>query len=109
MNIKWRYFVPKIINIGLDLLELFEHNTGVQNFLRQCRLNVCTLTINNNTNAITPAIFVWTDSFFSYSSYGQIQKVIFCELLKLNFSQAGQNSAAETTMLNPETCQSIEG
>ena len=34
MKIKWRYFVPKIINIGLDLLELFEHITGVQNFLR---------------------------------------------------------------------------
>jgi len=32
MNIKWWYFVPKIINIGLDLLELFEHNTGVQIF-----------------------------------------------------------------------------
>ena len=26
--------MPKIINIGLDLLELFEHITGVRNFLR---------------------------------------------------------------------------
>jgi len=26
--------LPKIINIGLDLLELFEHITGVRNFLR---------------------------------------------------------------------------
>jgi len=34
MKIKWRYFVPKIINIGVDLLELFEHITGVRNFLR---------------------------------------------------------------------------
>jgi len=34
MKIKWRYFVPKIINIGLDLLELYEHITGVRNFLR---------------------------------------------------------------------------
>jgi len=34
MKIKWRYFVPKIINIGLDLLELFEHGTGVRIFLR---------------------------------------------------------------------------
>jgi len=35
--IKWRYFVPKIIDIGLDLLELYEHITGVQNFFEtQC-------------------------------------------------------------------------
>jgi len=34
MKIKWWYFVPKIINIGLDLLELFEHITGVRDFLR---------------------------------------------------------------------------
>jgi len=34
MKIKWRYFVPKIINIGLDSLELFEHITRVRNFLR---------------------------------------------------------------------------
>jgi len=34
MKIKRRYFVPKVINIGLDLLELFEHITGVLNFLR---------------------------------------------------------------------------
>jgi len=33
MKIKWQYFVPKIINIGLDLLELFEHITGVRNIL----------------------------------------------------------------------------
>jgi len=32
MKIKWRYFVPKIINVGLDLLELFEHNTGGPEF-----------------------------------------------------------------------------
>jgi len=34
MKIKRRYFVPKVINIGLDLLELFEHITDVRNFLR---------------------------------------------------------------------------
>jgi len=34
MKIKWRYFVLKIINIGLDLLEVFEHITGIRNFLR---------------------------------------------------------------------------
>ena len=33
-KIKWRYFIPKIINVGLDLLELFEHITGVRNFFR---------------------------------------------------------------------------
>jgi len=37
MKIKWRYFVPEISTIGLDLLELLEHITGVQNLLRQCR------------------------------------------------------------------------
>jgi len=30
----WRYFAPKIINIGLDLSELFEHITGVRFFRR---------------------------------------------------------------------------
>ena len=41
MKIKWRYFVPKIINIGLDLLELFEQITGVRIFLRH---SVCIVT-----------------------------------------------------------------
>ena len=40
MKIKWRYFVPKIINIGLDLLELFEHITGVRNFLRHSVVHI---------------------------------------------------------------------
>ena len=39
MKIKRRYFIPKIINIGLDMLELFEHITGVRNFLRHSVLS----------------------------------------------------------------------
>jgi len=45
MKITWRYFVRKIINTGLDLLELFEHIIGVRNFLRHSVYASCSLQV----------------------------------------------------------------
>ena len=39
MKIRWRYFVPKIIHIGLDLLELFDRITGPEFFETRCSSN----------------------------------------------------------------------
>ena len=61
---------PKIINTGLDLLELFEHNTWVRNFLRHSvfSLTVFTYWVNKWCWLIDAYMILRHTNFLFYSN-----------------------------------------
>ena len=65
MNIKWRYFVQKIINIGQDFGVIWTYHRGPEFFETQCKyvcMYVCCFTLeykeNDADSPVTPRRFV---------------------------------------------------